>query len=133
MKNVKTLATICLISFFGGCGLFDSSSDRIVDDYTITWIDVKSNRHLSKYEQLIPSYVFAVGHDKKYIYAKQHPLNSEGQINETITNYYIIERTKNEFQDKPQYGPLTKEEFDARCVVLGIKKIDFDMIYTSSP
>lgn len=116
-----------------GC-LFDGGSDTIVDDYEVIWIDVDENRTLNKQEGLVPAYVFAAGHDSKYIYAKQHPLipDSPEIIDKKITNYYLIERTKNSFQDKPKYGPLTQLQFDSICSKLGIKNVEFDMVYPTN-
>lgn len=72
------------------------------------------SRSLKKGETLIPAFVFATGYNSKYIYSKQHPLleNSKEKINISITNYYIIERTKSIFQDKPIFGPFNKTEFE---------------------
>lgn len=111
--------------------LFDDGVDTIVSDYKISWIDVRENRSLTKGERLIDAYVFAVGHDSKYIYAKQHPLseNPKEKINQKITNYYIIEQSKNSFQDKPIYGPLDKINFRKKCKELGIEEVEFDLTY----
>lgn len=89
------------------------------------------SRNLSKHEELVPAYVFAVGHDAKFIFAKQHPVvpNAFEKIDTAITNYYIIERTKNEFQDKLKYGPLTRMGFDSLCSRLKIRNTDFDLTF----
>jgi hypothetical protein len=71
MQNfVKRFISPFLVLILTGC-LFDSGSDTVVDDYTVIWIDVVESRDLSKQEQLVPAYVFAVGHDSKFIFAKQ--------------------------------------------------------------
>src|SRR4030095_11818759 len=111
LKLIRTTTLILSVFIFTSCfGLFDSGTYKVVDDYEVTWIDLVEQRALYKHEELAPAYVFAVGHNEKYIFAKQHPLvtNSTQKIDTSITNYYIIERTKNEFQDKPKYGPMTK-------------------------
>lgn len=130
---MKTFILILFCGFLTGC-LFDSGSDTIVDDYEVIWIDVYENRALNKQEELVPAYVFAAGHNSKYIYAKQHPLlpGSAEIIDKKITNYYLIERTKNSFQDKPKYGPLTKLQFDSICNKLGVKNVEFDMVYPTN-
>lgn len=135
LKFIKGLfSAVFLLSLTGCFGLFDSGSDTVVDDYEVIWIDVHESRSLNKGEELVPEYVFAVGHNKRFIYAKQHPLlrNSPDKIDTTVTNYYIIERTKNGFQDKPKYGPLTKKSFDSLCLKFGIKSLDFDMNYPTN-
>lgn len=125
---ITILASMFLISCFG---LIDNGSDNIVDDYEVIWIDVHESRTIAKGEELIPAYVFAVGHNSKYIYAKQHPLleNSEEKIDREKTNYYIIERTKNTYQDKLVFGPLNKIDFEKKCQKLEIKNVEFDLTY----
>jgi hypothetical protein len=135
LKFIKGLSLVVFFLSLTGCfGLFDSGSDTVVDDYEVIWIDVHESRSLNKGEELVPAYVFAVGHNKLFIYAKQHPLlpNSPDKIDTTVTNYYIIERTKNGFQDKPKYGPLTKKSFDSLCLKFDIKNLDFDMNYPTN-
>jgi hypothetical protein len=114
--------------------LFDSGSDNVVDDYDVIWIDLHENRYLCKREELVPAYVFAVGHNDNFIFAKQHPLipKSEEIIDNAVTNYYLIERTENEFQDKPTYGPLSKTEFVSLCKKLKIDDVEFDMQYPTN-
>ena len=132
---IKGLFSVVFLLSLTGCfGLFDSGSDTVVDDYEVTWIDLHENRSLNKGEELVPAYVYAAGYNKLFIYAKQHPLltNSPNKIDTAITNYYIIERTKNGFQDKPKYGPLTKQSFDSLCVKFGIKNPEFDMTYPTN-
>lgn len=115
-------------------GLFDSGTDNVVDDYDVIWIDLHENRSLCKREELVPAYVFAVGHNDKFIFAKQHPLipKSEEIIDNAVTNYYLIERTENEFQDKPIYGPLTKNKFISLCKKLKITDVEFDLQYSTN-
>ena len=133
LNFVKKTIVIAFLFSIVGC-LFDSGTDTVVDDYKVTWIDVIESRDLNKKEELVPAYVFAVGYDSRFIFAKQHPLrpNSKEKIDTTVTNYYIIERTKNEFQDKPKYGPLAKTGFDSLCSKLGVVKIKFDMVYPTN-
>ena len=133
LNLVKKTTVIAFMFSLVGC-LFDSGSDTVVDDYQVGWIDVIESRDLNKKEELVPAYVFAVGYDSRFIFAKQHPLrpNSKEKIDTTVTNYYIIERTKNEFQDKPKYGPLAKTGFDSLCSKLGVVKIKFDMVYPTN-
>ena len=114
------LASILFTSCFG---LYDYGSDIIVDDYEALWIDFYESRSLKKGETLVPAYVAAVGYDSKYIYSKQHPFleNSKEKINLKVTNYYIIERTKSGFQDKPVFGPFNKLGFEKKCQELSIQ------------
>lgn len=118
---------------FPAC-LFDSGSDTIVDNYEVNWIDVHESRRLSKVEGIVLPYVFAAGHDDRFVFAKQHPLlyNTSEKIDKSIVNFYIVERTNSTFQDKPVYGPLTKEMFDSLCKKLAIINPDFDHTYRTN-
>lgn len=137
MNKLKHIISAILFSFLlTGCfGLFDSGTDTIVEDYDITWIDLHSSRALYKGEQLVPAYVFAAGHNSKYVFAKQHPLLPEKSaevIDTSITSYYIIQQTKNPFQNKPVYGPLTKHSFDSLLLKLNIVGVEFDLTYPTN-
>ncbi|MGV0831576.1 hypothetical protein ACTS9D_04990 [Empedobacter brevis] len=77
--------------------------------------------------------MYAAGHHDKYIFAKQHPLvESDDIIDLNITNYYIIERTTETFQDKKVYGPMNKLEFTELSNKLGIKNPKFDLEYPTN-
>lgn len=131
----KFIFTILISKILTSCfGLFDSGSDTIVDDYKVSWIDIRETRSLNKGERLVPPYIYAVGYNSKYIYVKQHPLlkNTEEKIDRKITYYYIIYRTKNTYQDKPIIGPLGKIDFEKRCRELAIKDIEFDLTYPTN-
>jgi hypothetical protein len=134
LRLTKIIFIVFALFQLPGCGLFDSDSDNVVGDYEVVWIDVKESRSLNKGEELVPAYVFAVGHNSKFIYAKQHPLlvNSPKKIDKTITNYYIIERTTTVFQDKPKYGPLNRKSFDSACIKLNINNPQFDITYSTT-
>ena len=129
--KVRDKITFLLIAFlFSGC-LFDSSSDTITGDYETVWIDIPQTRSINKGEEIVPAYVSEIGHNSRYIIAKQHPIK-QGNIvtvqTDTI-NYYIVEVTNNSFQDKPVYGPLNQKEFDSIRLKLNIADIKFDMHY----
>ncbi len=135
MKRLLILFFFFLWLSLASCfGLFDSGGDKICDDYEVTWIDVHESRSINKGEELVPAYVFAVGHNSNFIYAKQHPLlpNAKEKIDKKIINFYVIERTNNDFQDKPKYGPLTKPAFDSLCAKLNIVDLDFDQTYPTN-
>ena len=127
------LLFFAFISFLvSACSLFDSGVDQIVDDYEVSWIDLPEERALQKGEQLIPPYVFAAGHNSRFIFAKRHKLiliNGQQEIDKSVVYYYIIERTKKSFQDKPVYGPLSKETFIKKCAEIGVEQPKFDLSY----
>lgn len=112
----KYLLFLTIYFHFTSCN-FDSGSDIIIDDYEVVWIDNPNTQSLNKGEKIIDGYISAAGFDDKYIYVKQK--KSE------ILNYFIIERTKNSFQNKPIYGPLTDEMFELKCKELDIQNPTF--------
>lgn len=129
--KVRYKSYLILIAFpISGC-LFDSSSDTITGDYKTVWIDIPQTRNISKGEEVIPAYVSEIGHNSRYIIAKQHPIRQGNMVTvqTDTTNYFIIEVTKNSFQDKPVYGPLNEGEFDSLRRRLNITEIKFDMHY----
>ena len=141
MTNRRLFFFILAIFLIPGCGLFDSSSDRIAGRYIVLWIDLPRNQTISKEDKLhssgsstlIGPYVFAVGHNEHYIIAKQHPTNGfEGgyKISVETTNYYII----NTFKDiDTVFGPLTLSQFDSLRIRFKIQNLPFDKTYLDNP
>lgn len=130
MKVVSSLILIISMLTLSGC-LFDSGSDKIIGDYQTIWIDIPQTRGINKGEEIIPAYVSEIGHNSKFIIAKQHPIKQGNivSVHTDTTNYYIIEVSSNSFQDKPVYGPLNKKSFDSLRQKLNIENIKFDMLY----
>jgi len=139
-QEIRLLAFLTLITLYGCFGLFDSGSKRITDDYILVWIDLQENQGIIKEwnntgsgETIVSEYVFAVGHNDDFIIAKQHPASRfDGgyEINDKITNYYIIDINNQISEDgKNVIGPLTKEKFDSFRKDLKMNAIEFDMIY----
>ena len=128
--KVKILFIIFLSIFLSSC-LFDSDSDKIVGDYETVWIDIPQTRSINKGEEIVPAYVSEIGHNSNFIIAKQQPIKQGNIVTVHIdtTNYYIITVSKNSFQDKPVYGPLSKKSFDSLRKDLKIENIKFDMFY----
>jgi hypothetical protein len=130
--KVRKVFHLLLFTFFLSSCLFDSSSDTITGDYETIWIDIPQTRGISKGETIVPAYVSEIGHNSRFIIAKQHPIRQGNivTVQTDTTNYYIIEITNNSFQDKPIYGPLMQKEFDTLRRKLNIADIEFDMHYT---
>lgn len=128
--KLKLFITIFSLSFFSSC-LFDSNSDNIIGDYETVWIDIPQTRSINKGEEIIPAYVSEIGHNSNFIIVKQQPikLGNIVTVNTDTTNYYIITVSNNSFQDKPVYGPLSKNSFDSLRKELDIEHIKFDMLY----
>ena len=129
VRNIFHLLLITLL--ISGC-LFDSSSDTIIKDYKTTWIDLPQTRSISKGEEIVPAFVSEIGHNSRFIIAKQHKVKRGNivTIKTDTINYYIVEITSNSFQDKPVYGPLNRKEFDSLRVKFNIAVIEFDMHYS---
>ena len=137
----KILILIILASLTGCFGLFDSGSDRIIDKYIVLWIDTQESQNISEQfeinssssSQIIPEYVFAVGHNNEFIIAKQHPtagFDGGFEIDTSITNYYVIDMNRKILKNGNKYfGPLNKMKFDSLTLKLNITDIKFDMIY----
>ncbi|MFD1871616.1 hypothetical protein [Hymenobacter bucti] len=132
MRRYQALVIAPLLSLTSCFGLFDNGTDSIVDKYEVTWIDVHAQRALyCDGSEVVPAYIAAVGYNSKYLFVKQHPLAGEHdeKVLESITNYYLIERTQNESQDRPIYGPLSEEKFNVLCNELGIEEVTFSTHY----
>jgi hypothetical protein len=128
-----------VVLFINSCG---TDGDNICRNYRLVWIDLPSSqtiyatdKKLSKSQYVsigIPAFVFGVGHDKKFIIAKQHPTNGfEGsfKVDTNITNYYIINMNLDTFEENKVLGPLNITSFDSARFALKIEKIKFDMNY----
>ncbi len=141
MKHKTIILLLLILSTLTSCfGIFDSQEERITGDYILIWNDFQKSQCVIKEwdssgggETIIPEYVFAVGHNDDYIIAKQHPtagFEERYNINDKITNYYIIDITSNTRKtDLNVIGPLTKEEFYTLRNELKISTLEFDMTY----
>jgi hypothetical protein len=145
MKRKFIILTLTTL-FLSGCfGLFDSSSDRIIGNYIVLWIDLPESQTVSVQDEMnsssstpiVPEYVFAVGHNADYIIAKQHPTSGfkEGfKIDTRITNYYIVKmNTKEQTNEEKVIGPLTLNKFDSLRKELRIEHLEFDQNYPDKP
>jgi hypothetical protein len=123
-----------------GC-LFDSGSKRVVGRYIVLWIDQPENQSLSiqsatsasSSSEIILPYVFAVGHNDRFIIAKQHPTNGFAggyKMDTTITHYYIIDiKSKSRDEDYQLYGPLTLAAFRRLSAYFNLLQLHFDLQY----
>ncbi|GEO09510.1 DUF3997 domain-containing protein [Segetibacter aerophilus] len=128
---VLILCCLLLTSCF-----FDSRFETIKGEYQIGWIDVSESRAIYNQERLITPYVFAVGHNSRFIIAKQHPSTDfpKNSIDKSITNYFAIDMSKNPYPGQDGiYGPMPKAEFDNFCNRENINNIEFDMTYDGVP
>ncbi|WP_207632638.1 DUF3997 domain-containing protein [Foetidibacter luteolus] len=131
--SVIPFAIVLSVISFCAC-VSNSGSTIITGGYKATWTKAIITRSIYKNESLVPAYVFAVGHNNKFIFAKQHPVAEYASKPDTsVTNYYLIEITDGEFQNKPVHGPLTKGAFDSLCSNLKVTEVLFNMQYDENP
>ncbi|PJJ83429.1 hypothetical protein [Mucilaginibacter auburnensis] len=136
MKSKVKVALFLLVCIFecSGCfGLFDSGSDHIVGDYYTGWIDLHHTRNIylshkdSVSVEVVPAYIFAVGHNGQFIFAKQHPLTGtfpNENIDTSITNHYIIRRVSGQI-----IGPISEHDFEKFLNGIKLSKPLYDLKY----
>lgn len=144
-KGLKVMFVSLSVLFTGCFGLWDSGSDRITGKYIVLWVDLLENQVISEQfemnsassSQIVPAYVFAVGHNDNYIIAKQHPTSGlEGgyEINTKITNYYIVDMNRKVLtKGEKVFGPLNLNQFDSLRALLKIKDVKFNQNYPDKP
>jgi hypothetical protein len=142
---VKRLAFLTLLAtVLTGCfGLLDGGGDHIAGSYSAGWIDVHSSRCIEKQDkdgssiEVVPAYIYAVGHNERFIVAKQHPLQGEfpkERINVTQTNYFLIDLKLQPGQgEEGVYGPMDASQFETLSRKLEVGKIVFDLTYPDNP
>lgn len=136
MTKFKNIATIIIfLMILSGCGLFESTSDKIIGHFNVSFVDDVNWRSVCLDNgTLIEPYVFAVGHNEKYIVVKQHPSNrNEFKIDTGVTKYFIIDISKVDYKGNGIYSSLDKQQFDSISTILKIKNIKFDMNYPEQP
>lgn len=124
-KMILVAAVFCIFTSCYGTSI----KEQFIENYFIIAGDDPSEAflayHVSRpvdseesmlYGSIIGATVFAVGHNDKFIIAKQHPRTFPGPPDKSITNYYILPflegmdwETKNGL-----IGPLTLEEFNRK-------------------
>jgi hypothetical protein len=129
------LITIFLLTLITSCGLFESTSDTIVGQFNVSFVDDVTWRSICLDNgTLVEPYVFAVGHNEKFIVAKQHPCDrTEFKVNTSVTKYFIIDISKADYSGNGIYPSLDKHQFDSLSTSLNIGTITFDMNYPEQP
>ena len=143
LKRIHIIVLIIATGLTGCFGLFDSGGDHITGKYHTGWIDVQSSRNISKRDndgielEVIRGYIFQVGHNDRFIVAKQHPIEGESpnqHVNVKETTYYVIDLKLEPGQgDKGLYGPLDASQLVTLSNQLGIGKIPYDLNYPDNP
>jgi hypothetical protein len=127
-------STICrlliagVLTFVAGCNKNDLDTSWRSENYRLIAIDTRGQMCLintldETWEGVGPT-VFSIGASKKYIVVAQHPAtNSFGDFDRSVTNYFIVERSRslsgNE-RRKGIQGPLSKGEFDRFSTTLSL-------------
>ncbi len=93
-RNLYKLLIIISLTLFSSCLDDKINAKHITEDYYLNWTYEKSEQSLLKSSDEgksgsieIPETVFAVGFDKSFIIAKQHP-NKEKEISERLFGKY---------------------------------------------
>ena len=129
---MKKLLLFGLMTFLLSCSLGMDIERNIVGNYYLTAPDDDEQLGLTYrypgdengYGGIIEQTVFAVGFNKQFIIAKQHPPNKE------ITNYFILPYNLNkEPKNEDLIGPLTLKEFEQKKKELKIENLDFTIVY----
>jgi len=105
-------------------------NDHLVGNYYLTAPDDGNQLALTyhapddggTYGIIISGTVFAVGYNKRYLIAKQHPYEFAMPPDTTITKYYILS-LKDSFDFRTMnglIGPMTKNQFILKRHELGI-------------
>jgi hypothetical protein len=125
MTTRKCHLLFLVFALLSGC-IFDSGEVWRDEPYLVGWIDTGDNLTLSydlgKGNSIgrVEAKVVAVGSNEKYVVAKQTPIG-----NRTATNYYVIDRAKdNKYADTKVavLGPLSEPEFEKKKRELDLPK-----------
>jgi hypothetical protein len=125
-RLVLLIFGFCLVS----CSLGMAIEKHLFGNYYLTAPDAAEQLGLTYkvsndvFAGIIEETVFAVGYNKEYIIAKQHPANKE------ITNYYILPiKDGSEPKNEDLIGPLTQKEFTQKKKEFRIESLDFTIVY----
>lgn len=124
-RFILLISVSLLLSCFGS----EFSREKIIGNYYLTstdnyqrdiYIDLKLKT--GDFIGVLPSKVFSVGNNEKYIIAKQHPFLYPTTTNVKVTYYYIIPIYYHPtlWPEKGIIGPLTLHEFEQRTKQLKI-------------
>ena len=124
-RKLCRIAAASALCFLGlSCALFDSGRPWKDDRYMLLWIDepdevtLSYDRGSGSSELLVPSQVFAVGANAKFIVVKQHPHGVK-----STTKFYVVPRRQFDGRRTPHppiHGPMTSSEFTKMSVELGL-------------
>jgi hypothetical protein len=125
------LVIIIFLSLVCGCDPMWPDAYWRSERYVLLAIDTDSQMSLYFDLQdgtalgLVGPTVFSIGENDKYIVVKQHPATDEfaSSYNRSITNYFIIEKTKSRDFDarkKGVRGPIKADEFNKLVMSLSL-------------
>jgi hypothetical protein len=124
MRRLFSAMTLMSALLISGCGFVHD--EHITGPYRLIAVDIDEQMSIS-YDLgggsavgRINETVFAFGHDKRFIVAKQHPNGDK-----SITNYFYLDMIKDSKYAEPSdsvTGPLTKTEFEGEAKRLNLPK-----------
>jgi hypothetical protein len=133
VRGMRKLLLFILITCLFSCSLGMDTVRHVTGNYYLTAPDDEEQLGLTYrypgddtgYSGIIEETVFAVGYNKQYIIAKQHPHD----IKET-TNYFILPYNANRNpKNEDLIGPLTLNEFNQKKKEFRIENLNFTIIY----
>jgi hypothetical protein len=138
MKKITAALITTMVTVIGCAWLDRSEREKIIGDYEVAWDDLESNRSITKSNShcgegcsdvIVDSYVYSVGHNERFIFAKQHP-----NMKSAKTKYFLIDIIENGKDTRNGiYGPLDEAEFKALVMKLGISDIVFHLNFPEAP
>ena len=101
------------------------STDYVDEDLSVSY-DLGDGSYIG----VVNETVFAVGYNKDFIIAKQHPAKEINNPDKSITNYFIVPITNkvDKWPDENKIGPLTELEFLIKRKELNIPE---DLTFTN--
>ncbi len=134
MKKYKVIIFWSLLLLYIVRSLpWDFCKKETIKNYKIILSDHPKTRYLEKNNNaVIGNYIFQIGFSKDYIIVKQHPEREEfgkGEIDTSITNFFILKMTPDSIEQENIVGPLTRVVFFELLKSLKIEDISFDIKY----
>ena len=115
-------AVLIMATVLCGCAVFGFVyQKRLIGRYELVAVDVLEQMDLCETLPdgdavgVIPPTIFSVGWDRHFIIAKQHPHDTDGHIDRSITNFYILRAS-----DGKLLGPLDRSAFSRDRLLLGV-------------
>ena len=131
MKKLSYILFLIVGVFQFNCSGFVNNV-KIIGNYSLVAVDEDEQLDICYFDPddknngcipVITATVFAVGYNKDYIIAQQHPRIFPNPPDKTVTNYYIlpVDYKNKHLGDKfGLIGPLTSAQFNAKRIELRV-------------